>query len=779
MIITPGDISTSVSKGVNELIFSVDDADQGFIFEMLRSKIYSDSIAAICREISSNSRDANREVMKGHVPVEIGFHEDHPLNGDSSLHVYFKDSGPGISPDRMANVFCKYAKSTKRDDDEQTGGFGLGAKTPFAYTDAFNIITTVDGIEYTYTAYIDESRRGKIAKLNEAATTDSNGTIITVPIRPHDRHKFEKEIFKYTCLWDVTPKYVNFVNVTTTNLPSTAMSLPLANGMTARLMENSDWLFGKSHGMIVDGIPYDCDTRQVDKYKDIGNNRIDSNITIIVTANTGQVDLSVNRETVNYTQVTIKYIEDFLDAMKPEMLAKVEQFVSTSKSYYEACIKAWAIVNDKGYEVNTNLDRWGTFAMKWLKRYCPNDIVKLFAYNGKEVNISPVSFKTKEFTVGYYSDNNNVAYKKVDFGLMFFYKRPLYLFDTKTKSVYRSEKILDSIPSGKVKEFILVKDRTIERPKNMNDKDWAQVEGNFLKDKAACDAAFDNMEIPITPYSSLALPSRAGVKTNKADIITVPSRQVSKTSTSSNMKNRLMQANVRVKRLSGPIDDDDMSLAHKTLYIVTQDMSKITELSDSSIKIALFIMFYYDMQMYVIPKRMECHFKDCLDLETAVAGLDMKVVQKMIDADNAVDTWRKVDEFGIMNIEFGNLKLKQMITELKTKTNRYLRMTSLNDMRKHDVLSTMSQKFDIKVDKKKPGIGEILVYLDTFHKNYPLLKDVDFRYINSTRVVKGEIERYIRLINEDNAKAKLAKPVMPAVPAAIPPVVNNNSSVQP
>ena len=74
-----------------------------------------------------------------------------------------KDFGPGISPDRMSNIFIQYTASTKRDDNVQTGGFGLGAKTPFAYSNSFVIVTVMNGIKYQYNCYIDETKVGKLA----------------------------------------------------------------------------------------------------------------------------------------------------------------------------------------------------------------------------------------------------------------------------------------------------------------------------------------------------------------------------------------------------------------------------------------------------------------------------------------------------------------------------------------------------------------------------------------------------------------------------------------
>lgn len=174
------------------------------IMDILRSKMYPDPIKTICQEIGSNARDAHREA--GHNdPIVIKL----PTYIDPTF--FIRDYGLGISPDRMANVFIKYGNSTKREDDLQTGGFGLGAKSPFAYADLFSIITITDETDGTrkkreYVAYIDESKIGAMSLVKEEDTTDRTGTTIMLKPKPGDETKFRdkvKSVFRY---WSVKPE---------------------------------------------------------------------------------------------------------------------------------------------------------------------------------------------------------------------------------------------------------------------------------------------------------------------------------------------------------------------------------------------------------------------------------------------------------------------------------------------------------------------------------------------------------------------------------------------
>ena len=103
--------SVEVSEGLQEKIFGI--GDPSIIFDVLRSKLYSNPILAICREISCNARDAHREMGKSDLPIQIYL--------PNNLEPYYKikDWGPGLSPDRINSIYTKYGSSTKREDNLQ------------------------------------------------------------------------------------------------------------------------------------------------------------------------------------------------------------------------------------------------------------------------------------------------------------------------------------------------------------------------------------------------------------------------------------------------------------------------------------------------------------------------------------------------------------------------------------------------------------------------------------------------------------------------------------
>jgi len=127
------------------------DRDTGLFFELVVSKIYSNPIGSVCREIASNSRDSHREAGVSDVPIEIIIPDDIiSVFNPNEAKIIFRDRGVGLSPERVRKIFASLGTSTKRTDNTQTGGYGYGSKTPFSYTNRFQVKTVYNKKEYIY-----------------------------------------------------------------------------------------------------------------------------------------------------------------------------------------------------------------------------------------------------------------------------------------------------------------------------------------------------------------------------------------------------------------------------------------------------------------------------------------------------------------------------------------------------------------------------------------------------------------------------------------------------
>lgn len=151
-------------------------------FNILSSTLYKDQILAVTREVLCNAWDAHIEAGCTDKPVEITLSKD---------QLIIKDFGKGIHHDDMGTIYGTYGNSTKKNDGQQTGGFGLGCKAPFAYTDHFEVISCHDGVKTIYNLSKSSAQvQGKpgIIPIASFPTTES-GLTVTIRIKNDEDYR--------------------------------------------------------------------------------------------------------------------------------------------------------------------------------------------------------------------------------------------------------------------------------------------------------------------------------------------------------------------------------------------------------------------------------------------------------------------------------------------------------------------------------------------------------------------------------------------------------------
>jgi len=141
-------------------------------FRVLSDTLYENKIGAIVREISCNANDAHVQANKADQEFIIHL----PDNFEPWFSV--RDFGKGLSASDIKNVFTVYFASTKDQSNECTGMLGLGAKTPFSYTDQFTVTSYQNGICTIYSAFITESGVPNIIEMYSSESTEPSGVIL-------------------------------------------------------------------------------------------------------------------------------------------------------------------------------------------------------------------------------------------------------------------------------------------------------------------------------------------------------------------------------------------------------------------------------------------------------------------------------------------------------------------------------------------------------------------------------------------------------------------------
>ena len=339
-------IETGNSETVKKIgNYSIDEKSKPIIFDILRSRMYASPIRAIMQEVSCNARDANREAGRGDEPIEIKL----PNRMDNTF--YIRDFGIGITPERMENVFLKYGGSTKREDNLQTGGFGLGAKTPFAYSDTFSIVTITDKADETgdekdrgtlikrqYIALIDESKMGEINLMDEGkpSADERQGTTIVLNCKPGDETTFKTWLVNTCKYWPIKPIVRGVDQFTWKEY----QSLFDGKGWYILEREKSGWSYDNEFCKpvaLVDGIPYEIKSEYV-----FGGESMDGNMDNLfsfplrLTFEVGEIELNTSREDIQYTQQTINRIEMRLMGVMDELQTLMKKKIAKAKNLWEA-----------------------------------------------------------------------------------------------------------------------------------------------------------------------------------------------------------------------------------------------------------------------------------------------------------------------------------------------------------------------------------------------------------------------------------------------------------
>lgn len=155
------------------------------IFDMFADQTYANKPVAICRELVANGVDAHIAAGTPERPVEITM----PTEMEPEFKV--RDYGIGMSHEFVMGPFMAYTDgSTKDGSDEMIGGFGIGSKSPFAYTDQFTLRVVHEGILSVYTMFKDSEGIPSIGLQAQTSTDEHNGVEVTFPVEQEDMDDF-------------------------------------------------------------------------------------------------------------------------------------------------------------------------------------------------------------------------------------------------------------------------------------------------------------------------------------------------------------------------------------------------------------------------------------------------------------------------------------------------------------------------------------------------------------------------------------------------------------
>ena len=308
----------------------------GKAFISLVSNLYSRKIHAILRELGCNAVDAHKMAGKGDVPFKVVL----PTALLNEFHI--RDYGSGISEDDIATIYTVLFESTKENTNDAIGCFGLGSKTPFAYTSSFIVQSFQDGIVKTYNMYLSEDQCPCYTKVGEKETDEENGLLIKFGVAPYDRDKFTeaaRDVYKW---FSLKPE----INISDINLD---LNLDIEHeGGNYKIVNSSG-----SH-LIMGNIAYPLNTYRNEIWNSSDENRMLvynflSRTNLICEVPIGTFDIAMSREEMsldetsinNITEIILEVIEDY----KKKWSVGLEKIFNMD-SYFQSCVE-FANYNDK------------------------------------------------------------------------------------------------------------------------------------------------------------------------------------------------------------------------------------------------------------------------------------------------------------------------------------------------------------------------------------------------------------------------------------------------
>jgi len=228
-------LSTSpliASENMSSSVMGMDSSglDQACYF--LRDKIYSDKILAVVREYVCNALDE-------HIKYKVDRAVDFGLRGDGEIEFFVRDYAKGLSEQEIRNVFGMYFKSTKRDNNIQSGSFGLGSKAAHCYTDTFYVKSRYNGVCTLYACALGGGNTGvpvgHILKVSEEETSES-GLEVYLSIKSNDRFSFTEKSRDFVSFCSQKINYHQFNDV---YVPETPVATIQKNGFGFRFFDAS------------------------------------------------------------------------------------------------------------------------------------------------------------------------------------------------------------------------------------------------------------------------------------------------------------------------------------------------------------------------------------------------------------------------------------------------------------------------------------------------------------------------------------------------------------
>jgi hypothetical protein len=285
-------------------------ATTSHMFSILSSRLYSDKVAAVLREIGCNALDAHTAAGTPELPFEVKL----PNQLDPTF--YIKDWGPGLTEEGVRDLYMTYGESTKQNSNKFVGAMGLGSKSPFAYTHTFTIVAAKEGVKRFFTAYLNEDRVPVVTKTLECESEPDwpNGLMVTFPVENSDMREFHDKARLIYSWFTVAPRVLGLPEEDKPKFPEFEMVKPGRYGFKPK-----NHVYARSPAVVMGNIRYPLDMSKVyERYPDVRDVFMTiANQGVHLFVEIGEVMFTPNREALEYDKGTLESLKNrFIEVIR-------------------------------------------------------------------------------------------------------------------------------------------------------------------------------------------------------------------------------------------------------------------------------------------------------------------------------------------------------------------------------------------------------------------------------------------------------------------------------
>lgn len=329
---------------IQENRVGIDKANIDFITTLLTSNLYSKPLDSFLRETISNAYDSH---------VEAGSNEYILLLiedlGGSQFNISIRDYGTGLSPERFDQIYRFIGSSTKRESNDYIGMFGIGRMSCLAVTNVANITSYYNGTMYSYIMYKNGTGIN-IDKVSETKGDYKNGLEVSIKANV-DCTQWEEAINRL-CLFDKLHIVYKGEGKSwrSENVANTIRNFNARTVVKHKTFCKCNLLPTYHNYYRVGNVIYDIGS----------HNPLSLDSGIIIDLPLGEIDITPNRENLQFTPLTLNTIEKSVEKVKEEFTSMVQNIVTgdttLSALYINLCDKSYFFVKDSDIEIRISKD---------------------------------------------------------------------------------------------------------------------------------------------------------------------------------------------------------------------------------------------------------------------------------------------------------------------------------------------------------------------------------------------------------------------------------------